>query len=465
MNARTLPSVFVIIASFLPVAPAPAQSTTKPAADAAMQEDMQFARKLSRVFNHVAKTAEPAVVHIRQINTPRAMRRDIFGRPLGVVTGKPTETGVGSGVLVSREGYIVTNAHVVRGAETLIARLSDGKEVKAEYIGRDDQTDVAVIRIDSTAVGDSIAPVEFADSDKLDVGEWVVAIGSPLGFSRTVTAGIVSATGRTLSNDPGRYEDFIQTDAAINPGNSGGPLLNLDGRIVGINTAIASRTGGSEGLGFAIPANLVKGVMSSLIEHKRVIRGALGLSFENDPTNATPGVKIASVVGEGPAERAGIRAGDSILRFQGKPVTENSLRAGIAYTSPGTRVVLDILRDGQPQQIAATVGSQNDVNGWVEIDELGVTVSPVPPRVARELSRLFGSEGGVTVESVNPEGRGANLEVGDIIVAMQRHRDRAPKPVTAPERVRELLKSADFEQGLRVHVIRNGQPGYLDIGE
>jgi serine protease Do len=301
--------------------------------------------------------------------------------------------------------------------------------------------------------------VEFADSDCLEVGEWVVAIGSPLGFSRTVTAGIVSATGRTLSNDPGRYEDFIQTDAAINPGNSGGPLLNLDGRIVGINTAIASRTGGSEGLGFAIPANLVKGVMKSLIEHRRVIRGALGVSFEMDPTNATPGVKVASVTSDSPAERAGLKPGDVILRYQGKPITGNSLRANIAYTPPGTRVTLDIQRDGKMQQLAATIGSQNEVNGWVELDDLGVTVSPLPRNVARQL----GIEGGVVVESSMPEGRGASLQPGDIIVEVQRHRDRTSKAVTSPDRLQDLLKSADYGQGVRFFVVRNRETGYLDI--
>lgn len=458
MNARTLLSLGVAFTSMLVVAGVSAQTAPAPG-DAAMQEDMQFARKLSRVFNHVAKTAEPAVVHIRQINTIRPVRRDFFGRPLSVGQGRSVETGVGSGVIVSREGYIVTNAHVVRGAETLIARLSDGREVKAEYIGRDDQTDVAVLRIDTSTLGDGVTAVEFADSDRLDVGEWVVAIGSPLGFSRTVTAGIVSATGRALSNDPGRYEDFIQTDAAINPGNSGGPLLNLDGRIVGINTAIASRTGGSEGLGFAIPANLVKGVMSSLIEHRRVIRGALGVNFELDPTNATPGVKVANVSSDSPAERAGLKAGDVILRFQGKPITENSLRANIAYTPPGTRVTLDIQRDGKTQQLAATIGSQNEVNGWIELDDLGVTVSPLPRNVARQL----GIEGGVVVESSTSEGRGASLQQGDIIVEVQRHRDRTSKTVTSPDRLQDLLKTADYAEGVRFFVVRNRETGYIDI--
>lgn len=459
MYPRTLSSsIAAALASFVLVTSAPAQ-TTKPAPDAAMQEDMQFARRLSHVFNHVAKTAEPAVVHIRQFNTIRPVRRDFFGRPLQVGAGKSTETGVGSGVLVSREGYIVTNAHVVRGAETLIARLSDGRELKADYIGRDDQTDVAVIRIDSSALGDSITPVEFADSDKIDVGEWVVAIGSPLGFSRTVTAGIVSATGRSLNNDPSHYEDFIQTDAAINPGNSGGPLLNLDGRIVGINTAIASRTGGSEGLGFAIPANIVKGVMTSLVEHKRVIRGALGISFAPDPNNFGQGVTVATILSDSPAERAGLKTGDVIYRFQGKPVTENSLRASIAYTPPGTRVTLDIQRDGKPQQLAATVGAQNEVNGWIDLDDLGITVSPLPKKTAGQL----GIEGGVVVESTTAEGRGSNLQPGDILVELQRHRDRTSKALTSPEKLQELLKSADYAQGVRFFVVRNRESGYIDI--
>ncbi|MFN9992610.1 MAG: S1C family serine protease, partial [Phycisphaerales bacterium] len=241
----------------------------------ASPDDLAFARRLSNVFKSVAGKAEPAVVHITSLNRVR-MRRGFFDQ---IGQEQIVPNGLGSGLIVSADGYILTNHHVVKQADQLRVKLATGEEVDAKLVGTDELTDLAVLKIER----EGLPYLEFGDSEVLDVGEWVVAIGSPFGFSSTVTAGIVSAKSRSINPKEGApaYQDFIQTDAAINPGNSGGPLLDLNGKVIGVNSAIATRTGGYEGIGFAIPATIAKPVMENLITNKRVIRGWLGVSLQD----------------------------------------------------------------------------------------------------------------------------------------------------------------------------------------
>src|SRR5437899_10065404 len=271
----------------------------------------------------------------------------------------PRQEGLGSGVVITKDGYILTNNHVVDGAEEVKVALQDGREFTAKVIGRDPKSDVAVVKIDAK----DLPTVLIADSDKVEVGDVVLAIGNPFGIGQTVTTGIVSATGRggAIGLD---YEDYTQTDAAINPGNSDGALVDSDGRLIGINTAILSRTGGNQGIGFAIPANLARDVMQSLVKEGRVTRGYLGVMIQ-DVTPAlakefkladTTGALVGDVTSKSPAEKAGLKNGDLVLEFKGKKVTDSGhLKLEVARTKPGETVPVKILRDGDSKTLEITV--------------------------------------------------------------------------------------------------------------
>ncbi|QQS10005.1 MAG: trypsin-like peptidase domain-containing protein [Phycisphaerales bacterium] len=424
--------------------------------------DMELARGLSRVFKRVAKRVEPAVVHISQFN--RVTRRDIFGRPL-MGNSDLTQTGLGSGVIISRDGYILTNNHVAGGAQALKVKLFDGTEHEASVVGRDQLTDLAVIKIDANAIPSTTAIPHFADSEALDVGEWVIAIGSPFGFDSTVTAGIVSAKGRSLADPQSvAYQDFIQTDAAINPGNSGGPLLNLDGEIVGINTAIAGPSRGFHGLGFAIPSNMARSIAESLIANRRVVRGGLGVTFETTNTGSgqTPGVVVGEVVPNSPASDAGLQSGDVIVKFNGKPVDIVRLRTEIAVSAPGTDAVLDVVRSGKAQQIRARIGDQDTILGIVRLDSLGVGVVDF----TREQSRkVYGQTIlGAVVRDVDPgsPAEAAGLQPGDIIVEILKPINaRQSQSIDSSNDLRKTVEEIDG--GVRLGVIRGSRQGYIDI--
>ncbi len=300
----------------------------------------------------------------------------------------PRQVGIGSGVIVTKDGYILTNNHVVDGADEVKVSMQDGHEFTAKVIGRDPKSDVAVIKIDAK----DLPAVPIADSDKVEVGDVVLAIGNPFGIGQTVTTGIVSATGRggTVGLD---YEDFIQTDAAINPGNSGGALVDTDGRLVGINTAILSRSGGNQGIGFAIPTNLARDVMDSLIKDGHVTRGYLGVMIQDiNPALAkefklknNSGALIGDVTPKSPAEKAGLKSGDVILEFDGKKVTDSRhLKLEVARTKPGETVPIKVLRDGAGQHPAdyreGTAGHRASRQ---------VTISHTPRTPARSTALLW----------------------------------------------------------------------------
>jgi Do/DeqQ family serine protease len=308
---------------------------------------------LSRVFVNVAKRAKPTVVHINvvQAGARQASPRNGQSNP---AQGR-RETG--SGVIVSPDGYILTNNHVAGNANEIKVKLADGRELTARRIGVDNETDLALIKVEAQ----NLPYATLGDSSKLEQGEWVIALGSPFGLEQTMTAGIVSATGRTFG---GTYDNYIQTDASINPGNSGGPLLNMYGEVVGINTMIYSRSGGSEGVGFSIPSNQARRIKDQLLRNGRVSRGYLGASLKAvSTTNASGNVTTGAMVGElnanGPAAKSGLRTGDVIYEFDGKPVKSPKQLTEIIGDTPASKTVtLKFMRDGRAQSTSIMIGER-----------------------------------------------------------------------------------------------------------
>ncbi|MFO8082423.1 MAG: trypsin-like peptidase domain-containing protein [Armatimonadota bacterium] len=323
---------------------------------------------LSRAFAAAARVASPAVVNISTTTIvqggPPPLLRDFFGRGFeDLLRRSPREVhSLGSGCLISAEGHIATNNHVIKGASEITVTLADEREFAATVIGADPATDLAVVKIDA----DGLSYLNWGDSSGLSVGEWVVAIGSPFGLARTVTSGIVSATGRTDIGIIG-YEDLIQTDAAINPGNSGGPLVNLHGELVGINTAIASKTGTYAGVGFAVPGNMARSVIRQLIEQGRVVRGWVGIvPRELSPAlirryapAATRGVFVEAVYRRHPAAAGGVQPGDVITHFAGEEITSvNQLGRRVADAEIGSEVEIGVIRGRDTLTLTLVVGQQ-----------------------------------------------------------------------------------------------------------
>jgi len=425
--------VFVLLAGSLP---AFAQDTDSIAA----------LRGMGKAFAQIAEKASPAVVGIRVEKTvttpyytipdwPFGDRDNPFGdefferffqgrmRPPNSQQRqqKSTRTAQASGFIISPDGYILTNNHLVGGADKVMVRIAEhSTEIEAKVIGTDADTDVAVIKIE----GKDLPHLKLADSDKIQVGEWVVAIGNPFGLSHTVTAGIVSAKGRSgLPLEEISYQDFIQTDAAINPGNSGGPLIDLDGKVVGINTAIIG-PGGNIGIGLAIPINLAKGVQQQLIDTGKVVRGYVGIYMTQltpelaeglGLAKGTKGVAVSQVIEGSPAEEAGIKHNDVIVEFEGEPVeNDNEFRNRIAMLKPGTEVKLVVLRDGNRKAFTITL-AERPSEGKIAatksqaIEKLGLTVQ----NLTDDLAERLGYKGlkGVVITQVEP---GSLAELGGI---------------------------------------------------
>ena len=391
-------------------------------------------------FTDLAKRVGPSVVNVSTTQVRRRTqgapspfgpgdpRTDLLERFFGGPTprGPQRQNGVGSGFIIDPNGTILTNYHVVGEAEKISVTLSDGKSFDAKVIGKDQKTDIAVIKIDA---GRELPAVTIGDSDRLEVGEWVIAIGNPFGLDHTITSGIVSAKGRQIGAGP--YDNFIQTDASINPGNSGGPLLNLRGEVVGINTAIFSQTGGNIGIGFAIPTNSVKDLLPQLKDKGRVVRGYLGTTVQKiTPELAdtlglkqTSGALVADVVKGGPAEKAGIKPGDVITEFDRKEIKDSSDLPGVvARVSPGTSVPVKLHRECKQLSLPITVGElkDNEVAAAPQESGLGLTVQPLTPELAQSLG-LDRAEG-IVVSSVAPGSVAdeAGLRTGDVITQINR---------------------------------------------
>jgi serine protease Do len=384
------------------------------------------AKSFSKLFTDVAKKATPAAVFLRVEINPADNENfgqmdgnpfnddflnKFFGFPQGRQQMPPqTQVGQGSGFIVSADGLIMTNNHVVRGADKIEVTLNDGQVRTAKLIGTDPRTDLALVKIDKID-GQDFPFLELGDSENLEVAEWVIAIGNPFQLQASVTVGVVSALGRQGLKITDQ-EDFIQTDAAINPGNSGGPLLNLEGKVIGINTAIASRSGGYMGIGFAIPSNMAKHVMEQLMSKGSVTRGFLGIELqtvdkeiaEGFNLSKTEGVLITSVAKNSPAEKAGLQTGDIILELNGKPIkSRDTFRNQISMMDPGSEAKLKVHRKGKLINLNVKLGSVAEESSTPAVvsQKLGIEVENLSAELARQLGYATSDEG-VVITKVKP---------------------------------------------------------------
>src|SRR5712691_9658421 len=411
-----------------------------PGAYAQTGEGAKGSVDLTTAIMQVAKQTIPAVVHIEvteRQTVPNPFSpfeqepsfRYFFDLPRHMPKNFKREVkGLGTGMLMDAQGHILTNHHVAGGATKIEVLLANGHTYPARLVGTDPKTDLAVIKIDTK---EALPYVTFGDSDAVGVGEWVVAIGHPRGLDQTVTHGIISAKHRRGISDPSSYQDFLQTDAAINPGNSGGALLNLRGEVIGVNAAIASQTGGFEGIGFAIPSNMAVYVTKALIAHGKVERAWLGVSIRDvTPEVATAeglsspqGALIADVAKGGPAEQAGLKQGDLVIAYRNTAMADASaLRNAVATTPVGQEVHVTVLRNGHQQELTATVRNLDEATTALLAlvqERLGVEVRPVTSREAERYG--MDAPQGVTVTAVDPQGAlgQAGLEVHDILLAIE----------------------------------------------
>jgi serine protease Do len=411
-----------------------------------------FAVQLSDAFEAASRKLNPSVVpifaeHMVQIQNPFGSPEDpfrqffgddffrrFFGTPQG--QGKQVVRSLGSGVIVSPDGYILTNNHVVQGADTLTVVLADGKRYPAKLVGTDPQSDVAVIKVAAT----DLPAATLGNSDSVKVGQWVIAVGNPFQLMHTVTAGIISAKGRS---DIGLadYEDFIQTDAAINPGNSGGALADLDGNVIGINTAINSPSGGNIGIGFAIPIGMARDVMDALISQGKVVRGYVGLLLQDLNDNLakamklknTKGALVGDVVAGGPADKAGVKRGDVIIQMNGQDVANSlQLRNQVAHAKPGTSVDFTLMRDGKQMDVKIVLAERpKELKAGTEqqpqqeqYQKLGLSVQDLTPDLADQLG--YQNDEGVVVTEVagGSPAEQAGLKAGDLIKEVNRMKVR-----------------------------------------
>jgi len=440
---------------------------------------------LSTLFREVAKAVKPAVVvvHVKQKVSYESnpfvgddFLRRFFGGELPErfrfrrefpEKQQPKrefyQRGLGSGVIVnSDKGYVLTNWHVVRDADEVEVVLHDGRRFDTEWVRTDKQTDLAILKIKP----DRLMEARLGNSDKMDVGDWVLAIGAPEGLPQTVTAGIISAKGRTTGR--GDYENFLQTDAAINHGNSGGPLVNMRGKIIGINTAIVSRTGVNEGIGLSIPSNMVKNIMDQLIDSGEVVRGYLGVAIQDinqglaksfDLPNAK-GALVASVGEDTPAEKAGLRDGDFITFVAGKSVRNvNDLRNSVAAIKPGTTVELQFYRSGKKMTVKVKIGRQSAdfasnfgerSSGTKEsktADRFGLKIATMSDQYAETFGLESGLKGVVILEvDSDSDAAGKNLEPGDIITHIQ------GKKATSAKDLSRVLTGENARKGVRLRI-------------
>jgi serine protease Do len=445
-------------------------SHTPSAGDALSSNPMGFAPILKPALPAVVNIASSRVVKMPLepfFNDP--FFREFFGSPRHLPPTEQRERGLGSGVIVSPDGYILTNNHVVDHATDIKVVLPDKREFKGKVVGTDPKTDIAVVKIPATG----LPTLPLGDSSKIQVGDYALAIGDPFGIGETATLGIVSATGRG-NLDIEDYEDFIQTDAAINPGNSGGALINARSELIGINTAIlAGGGGGNQGIGFAVPINMARSVMDAILKHGKVVRAYLGVAIQevtpgiakafNAP--AEKGALIGDVTPDGPAAKAGLKKGDVIEELNGEPVAgPNELKLKIASLAPGTIARLKIDRNGQEQEVSVTLGELPEkaarsplAEGIAHSAMRGVQVDELTPQVARELG-LRPSIKGVVITDVDPAAPAADagLHPGDVIEEVNR------QPVSSVSGYRRVLSEAGKEPVV-LSVNRHGNTAFIVV--
>ena len=447
----------------------------------------------SNLFVNIAKKLNPAVVNVstkskiekthRNFRPPGGGRpgpgqrrspdsfRDFYDKFFGERPNQKPKRGMGSGFVIDKEGHILTNYHVIDGAEEIIVSLEDAgseKEYTATLIGSDSKTDIALIRINR----DENTPKEFpflrlGSSEHLEVGEWVVAIGNPFGLSHTVTVGVVSALGRSIGAGP--YDEYIQTDASINPGNSGGPLINIEGEVIGINTAIISgNSGGNVGIGFAIPINIAKGILKDLKEKGSVTRGWLGVMIQKITPelaksfglNQSEGALVGDVIPDGPAFKGGVKRGDVIVRFDGKEVKDmEDLPKIVAATTPNSVVNVEIVREGSPKTLSIKIETLTDKQPTVvaKTDPLGMQVQDITPELAKSLQ--LEDNQGVLVSDVTPGNSAAESGIrrGDVISEMNRN------PITNMKDYQRLSGPVKTGDSVLFLVKRGGTTIYIAV--
>lgn len=437
----------------------------------------QVVDALSSSFEKVAEDVTHSVVTIKAISKSKKALPDFKGQvdPFSEEMLKKffgdripefgRKQGMGTGFVYDNEGHIITNHHVVAGADDITVILDNDKQYKAKLIGSDERSDIAVLQIKYT----DLKPVVIGDSDNIKIGQWVVAVGNPFGLNNSITAGIISAKGRTISGGS-QYEDFIQTDAAINMGNSGGPLVNLKGEVIGINTAIFSTSGGNVGIGFAIPTNMAKKIIVPLLTGGKVVRGWLGVTIQDVSEDLaesfgykeTKGALVGQLQNGSPAEKAKIQAGDIITSIDGVAVKDvNTLRNTIGATSPGTEITLGIFREGKVQDIKVKLEELKDEvkqeEAKKDFDELGLIVQDVTP----ELGRIYGSEsiGKVMAIQVEPNGLAAEsgIQRGDVILRLGNVEIKSAKDFYAE------IKKADLSKGIRLMVEADGVARFVSV--
>jgi serine protease Do len=468
---------------------AAAKGKAEAAKEGLKEEPLKVAEQVSMAFQQVATALGPSVVSIetsKKLMTESHRRRGgrgpefrewrefrempgmpnedffqrFFDQPFGMPPGGMDQKAEGSGVIISSDGYILTNNHVVSDADEVEVKLEGGRSYTAKVVGTDPKTDLAVLKIDAS----DLVAAELGNSESLQVGQWVLAIGSPFNLDHTVTSGIVSAKGRSNVGITD-YEDFIQTDAAINPGNSGGPLVDLRGRVIGINTAIATQTGSNAGVGFAIPINMARNIMDSLIAHGHVQRGWLGVAIQNLTDDlaksfgfeGTKGVLIGDVNKGSPAEKAGLKDGDIITKYAGKPV-DNVMRFRelVAATTPDQKAEVQVFRDGKRLDVVVQVGelAATDVAVAVAKGTIGNHLGLMLGNLDAEHAQKLGLEAnkGVFIREVEPGSLAARagLRAGDAIMSLN------GTDVADVDGFKTELKKHDAKQGLRLQV-RSGE--------